>query len=242
MTEAYEAEYKNQKAQLLGYVQQGQVVSQRNSHLQVHLKYLPEADGVTFKLISTFLGTVPGGSPRPASWTDLSAGSAIGHASSEVAISIDVICGPVTKLGPDTFRLSLQRGQGVHLNNYSLYFVATHCGDAEYKPAVQQAEMIVPLRNTEGTDQHITFPAIPDQRAGTKSVKLKAMSDAQVPVYYYVEAGPAIVNGDTLTFTAIPPRSKLPIKVTVVAWQYGRNAEPKLKTAESVLQTFLLAP
>jgi len=34
------------------------------------------------------------------------------------------------------------------------------------------------------------------------------------------------------------PRAKFPVKVTVVAWQYGRVLEPKLKTAEPVEQTF----
>jgi hypothetical protein len=32
----------------------------------------------------------------------------------------------------------------------------------------------------------------------------------------------------------------LPIKVTVVAWQWGRSSEPKLKTAEPVERSFFL--
>jgi hypothetical protein len=45
---------------------------------------------------------------------------------------------------------------------------------------------------------------------------------------------------DTLKFTPVPPRSRLPIKVTVVAWQWGRSIEPKLKTAEPVQRSFNL--
>ena len=106
--------------------------------------------------------------------------------------------------------------------NYELVFAAVHPGDAEYKPAVQQAHMFIPARNTNGAEQHITFPEIPDQKAGVKSLKLDATSDAGVPVYYYVREGPAEVAGGILKFTALPPRAKFPVRVTVVAWQYGR--------------------
>jgi hypothetical protein len=57
-------------------------------------------------------------------------------------------------------------------------------------------------------------------------------------VYYYVQDGPAEIEGDTLKFTAIPPRARMPLKVTVVAYQWGRSIEPKLKTAEPVVRTF----
>jgi hypothetical protein len=57
-------------------------------------------------------------------------------------------------------------------------------------------------------------------------------------VYYYVREGPAEVRGDTLVFTPIPPRSKFPVKVTVVAWQWGRSVEPKVQTAAPVEMTF----
>jgi hypothetical protein len=55
-----------------------------------------------------------------------------------------------------------------------------------------------------------------------------------------VREGPAEVDGDTLKFTAIPPKAKFPVKVTVVAWQHGRSSEPKLKTAEPVAREFLI--
>ncbi len=119
-------------------------------------------------------------------------------------------------------------------------FAATHPGEGEYKPAVQQANMMIPARNTKGTDQKISFPEIPDQPLGTKSIKLKATSDSSAKVYYYVLAGPAEVEGDALKFMPVPPRGRFPIKVSVVAWQYGRSNEPKLKTAEPVERSFYL--
>jgi hypothetical protein len=59
-------------------------------------------------------------------------------------------------------------------------------------------------------------------------------------VHYYVREGPAEVEGDQLIFTAIPPRAKWPVKVTVVAWQYGRTAEPRVKSAVPVERSFFI--
>jgi hypothetical protein len=97
-----------------------------------------------------------------------------------------------------------------------------------------------PLRNEAGADQRISFDAIPEQRTPTRSISLHATSSARAKVYFYVREGPAEIHGDTLVFTSIPPRAKFPIKVTVVAWQWGRSIEPKLKTAEPVEHTFAI--
>ena len=58
--------------------------------------------------------------------------------------------------------------------------------------------------------------------------------------YYYVKQEPAEIKGNKLVFTRIPPRTKFPVKITVVAWQYGRSTEPKVQTAEAVEQSFCL--
>jgi hypothetical protein len=51
------------------------------------------------------------------------------------------------------------------------------------------------------------------------------------------------VEGGALRFTAIPPRARFPIKVTVVAWQSGRFAEPRVRAAKRVERSFrLFAP
>lgn len=94
-TEKYEASYRNMKAQLLGYVQEGKVVQQKNSHLQVDLKFLPKEDGISFQLKGTFLDTVPGESTRPKDWTGLAVGSKIGHAKTNVPVAVDVVIGPL---------------------------------------------------------------------------------------------------------------------------------------------------
>jgi len=71
-------------------------------------------------------------------------------------------------------------------------------------------------------------------------IKLAASSDANVPVCFYVREGPAQIVGDTLRLMPIPPRTRFPVAVTVVAWQYGRSTEPKLKSAEPVERTFYI--
>jgi hypothetical protein len=46
---------------------------------------------------------------------------------------------------------------------------------------------------------------------------------------------------DQLVFTRIPPRSKFPVKVTVVAWQYGQMTTPEFQTAEPVGRSFFIS-
>jgi hypothetical protein len=237
--EKYQARHCGLKPQLVGYVQDGQMVPQTDSHLQVRLKFKPQADGVTFKLQSAFYDAVPGGSPRLPGWTCLPTNAPIGHAGSG-AIFIDPICGPVKKLSADTFAFDLQKETLLNTNatHYELVFAATHPGDNDYKAAVLQSHMLVPAKNGDGTEQRITFPSIRDQKAGIRSLKLEATSDSGGAVRYLVREGPAEVNGDILIFKPIPPRAKFPVKVTVVAWQHGLPGQ--VKSATPITREFLI--
>jgi hypothetical protein len=241
-TEKYEAAYRGLKPQLAGYVQDGKMAAQKDSHLQVDLKFEPEADGVTFKLSGAFYEAVPPGSPRLPQWTGLPTNSPLGHASGG-EISIDRICGAFEKISADTFRVSFQQETplAASARPYELVFAATHPGDEQFKPAVQQAHMYIPARNTPGAEQHITFAEIPGQKAATKSVSLQATADSGRPVHFYVREGPAEIEGGTLRFTRIPPRAKYPVEVTVVAWQYGSAVAPQWKTAEPVARRFFIS-
>lgn len=238
--ENYGARYKGLKPQLIGIVQEGRMAPQRNTHLQIDLKFLPVQDGITFHLQGEFYDTVGSGSPRLANWTGLPAGSPLGHAAGGGPVTIDWVAGPFTKMNDTTFRLQLAPGLDPNARQHVLTFIARHPGDTQYKPIVQQAQMILPAKLTEGKEQHISFPGIADQRAGIKKLALHATSDAGVPVYYYVLEGPARVEGNTLVFTAIPPKAKYPVRVTVVAWQYGRTMEPRLQSAVPVINSFYL--
>lgn len=57
---------------------------------------------------------------------------------------------------------------------------------------------------------------------------------------YFVREGPAEIAGNTLRLRTVPPRAKFPLKVTLVAWQFGRGSDPKTQTAEPVESTLLL--
>lgn len=237
-TEAYQSAYRGYKGQLIGYLQNGQKVIQNNSHLQVNMKFISLEDGISFYLSGFFYDTVPGGSPRLPKWVGLPVGSPVGHASGNILISIDRICGPFIKIAPDKFSVQFDKTGFGTKNTAELVFEATHPGDNTYKPAVQQAIIMVPIRNAEGTPQKITFSQIPDQKAGTKAIVLNAKSDAGVKVSFYVVAGPVELKDNRLTFTPLPPRTRYPVKVTIVAWQYGRSSEPKLQSAEPVEISF----
>jgi hypothetical protein len=165
----------------------------------------------------------------------------VGHAKGGGPVRISRITGPVVQTGPDTFAVRFNRvGFDNARRSGDVWLLAEHEGDDKYKSAVQQANLRVPLRNEKGAEQRITFPEIPNQKAGAASLKLSATSDAGVPVYYYVREGPAEVEGNVLRFTRIPLRSRFPLKVMVVAWQWGRTVEPQLKSATPVERTFFI--
>jgi hypothetical protein len=239
-TEYYESVYRNMKAQLLGYSQDGKTIRQQNTHLQVDASFHTAEDGVTFNLKGVFLDTVPGESERPSMWTGLPVGAVIGHANTTVPVTIDIVAGPCKKINDSTFRLDLQKEAVSNPKNYVITFIARHPGDATYKPAVQQAQIIVPPKNTAGKEQHIAFEKLPDCTTATKTVSLKASSDASLLLYFYVKEGPAQINGNTVQLTAVPPRARFPVKVTVVAWQYGRSTEPAIQSAEPIEQSFYI--
>lgn len=231
--------------QLVGYTQNGSLVAMDNSHAAVNLSWSPDAtgDGRTFRLGSTFLDIVPSQATGAAG---LPAGSAIGHASSGGPVLIHGITGPFEQVSPDTFRIAFNRIGTENLvagRSKSIWFQATHPGDATYVSAVQQALLGFTLPLTSGTAQTITFTQPADQLNGVASLNLSASTTgtatyAGATVDFYVREGPAKVSGSTLTFTTLPPRTKFPVKVTVVATQYGRTIAPLLQTATPVTRTF----
>jgi hypothetical protein len=228
------------KPALLGYVQNGEIVPQQNgTHQQVTLKFLPQEDGVTFKLSTAFLDTVPEG--RPERWTNKQAGEKIEPPQTTVPIEIQRICGPIQQIAADTWRVTFYRASFLNdRRGNEAWLAAVWPGDAGFKRAVQQAQLPIPSRLKEGTPQQIDFPRIANQKVGVNSLTLTATSDSGLPVGFFVREGPAEMEGHTLKFTAIPPRAKHPIKVTVGAYQFGRQADPKIQSAEPVFREFLL--
>ena len=237
-TQAYQARHRRKLPQLVSVAQEGKVVRQRNTHLQVHPAFCPEEDGLTFQLTPVFLDTVPGESPRLAKWTGLPVGSSIGHAKGSPSIAM--ITGPAVLRDSVTFRVAWNRGTLWTDEKADIVFAVTHPGDNSYKPAVQQAQLTIPVRYQEGEVQHISFTELPDIQRGTCSIPLFAEASSGLPVGFYVESGPAYVENNRLVFTPIPPRTSYPIAVTVIAWQYGRKEPTPIQTAEPVRRTFYI--
>ena len=101
----------------------------------------------------------------------------------------------------------------------------------------------MPKFNKEGKDQSISFDAIRNQMVGAAPITLKAKSNAgdeDIVVRFCAIEGPITIDGNTVSFTEIPPRAKFPIQVTIAAYQWGRTVEPKVKSAETVYQTFFI--
>ncbi len=237
-TQNYMADQPGKLPQLLS-VTDGQMPVEKGCGEPVTPRFIPMDDGITFHLKTSFLNVVSHNG-NAARWAYLPAGSPLGHATGGGPIVLRKIVGPAIQTGADTFAFSMNRVSSTEdRRNSDIWVWASHPGDANYKSIVQQAMIRVPAF-TEGAEQHITFPAIPGQKAGTESIQLKAVSDSGRKVYYYVREGPAEIEGGMLAFTKIPPRAKFPVKITVVAWQLGTSTEPKFQTATPVEREFFL--
>ena len=185
-----------------------------------------EADGITFTVKGTLLDKLPANFKN--------AGEPLMKTPGEPLA--EWMCGCVEPLGGNRFRLALDRTWP------SPIYVALRQPGGPGVRAVIQPGQIGRDANTEGTAQKIVFDHLADVKAGTVSVPLSATADSGLPVSYFVVVGPAVVKDGKLAFTKIPPRAKLPITVTVAAWQWGRYAEPKIKRADIVRQSFSIVP
>lgn len=228
IAEATETRYtqsRGKKEQYLGFEQNGSLLTyDKKQHVRVQPRFNPEADGITFHLKAVCTDSLR---------TKLSDE----HADATPIISR--ICGPVEKVNDTTFIVSFYRmGMNNPRRTGDICLLASQTGDRKYKSAVQEVSIRIPYRNTEGQRQYILFPGLPDVKAESGSLSLKATSDCGLPVSYYIKEGPAEIKGDQIVFTPIPPRSKFPVKVTVVAWQYGIAG--KVQTAEPVERSFYI--
>ena len=228
MAEATEARYvqsRGKEEQYLGFEQSGSLLAyDKKLHVRVQPRFNPKADGITFHL--------------KAVCTD-SLRTKLSDEHADATPTISRICGPVEKVNDTTFKVSFYRmGMDNPRRTGDICLLASQTGDRRYKSAVQEVSIRIPYRNTAGERQHILFPGLPDVETGSGSLSLKATSDCGLPVSYYIKEGPAEIEGDQIVFTPIPPRSKFPVKVTVVAWQYG--VAGKVQTAEPVERSFYI--
>ncbi|MFC0772127.1 hypothetical protein [Terrimonas alba] len=223
-TEKFYAAARGKKVRHTGFMQNGEILQPVKTHANYQLKFIPLEDGISFKLRAFFADT---SRIKPVAEF------------AKTPLLIDRICGPVKKINDTTFQISFNRlGFNNPKRSNDIWLLAHNKGDDQYKSSVQQLNMRFPLFNKEGVEQQIEFPQIQNQKAGIKQVRLKAVSSAGARVSYYVKAGPAFVRDQQLRFTKIPPRAKFPVKITVVAWQYG--VAGKLQSAKPIEQSFFI--
>ena len=175
-----------------------------------------EADGITFTLHGVMLDQLP----------DDFTNAGVKLEKTHGTPTLEWLCGPVKPLGGDKFQISLDRSWP----NSACYIAARQQGTDKIRAVVQPCGVKL-QKNNSGLAQRITFDVIPDVKAGTKSIRLSAKSSAGLPVQFFVRAGPAVVHGQELEFTPLPPSSKLPLAVTVGAWQWGHAGESPVQTA-----------
>jgi hypothetical protein len=226
-TERYYAHERGKKNRSICYLQNGELLKySKSSHEGYKGNFSPNADGLTLNIKAEFTDSTHTRIEK-------------GFSGKSEKISIDRICGPVEKVNDTTFTVRFYRmGLNSQKRTGDIWLMAHHDGDKNYKSSVQQLNIRIPYRNTEGNLQHIKFSAMDEVSIATKSVSLQASSDSGLPVFYYVKEGPSEIKGNQLVFTTIPPRSKFPVKVTVVAWQYGIAG--KVQTAEPVERCFYI--
>ncbi|MCS2677693.1 hypothetical protein NXV90_18305 [Bacteroides ovatus] len=226
-TEKYYANERGKTEQYIGFEQKGKLITfNPKSHVRMSPSFQPEADGVTFHLKAVYTDTLRNEYSKE-------------HSTHPIRMSR--ICDPVEVVNDTTFTVRFYRmGLDNPKRTGGICLMASVKQDHKYRSAVQQVEIRIPYRNKEGISQRIIFPKLSDVKASVKKISLNGTADSGLPVYYYVKEYPAEIKGDKLVLTKIPPRAKFPVKVTVVAWQYGRSGEPKVQTAEAVEQSFYI--
>lgn len=228
MAEATETYYLQSRGRepgrFLGFKVKGQLVDYKPaSHDNFRLPFVPEPDGVTFKVRAV--------------QTDSSRNVRIVDGQEPL---LERICGPVKQLDDTTFQLSFYRmGTKNGKRSGEIWLLASLPGTKRRKGVVQQARMVIPVGNTLGKPQTIIFDSLPDCSERVRRISLMARSDHQLPVSFYVLEGPAYIEANRLHITKIPPRTAFPVKVTVVAWQYG-NAADSIRSAHEVTRSFYI--
>lgn len=244
-TEVYYQTSRAKKIQQVSFVQSGGFVPIANTHGGIELKFLPEADGLTVRLEADFIQPIPpplriATKDKRPERTEVQPVPAEPDTHAAGLVRIVKITGPVAEVATNTFRVALDRMVSLKDSRTSeVWLLAQNPGDAHYKSAVQQALLKVP-RNADGAEQKINFELPANVSVKQKTIELKATSDAGLPVSYFVREGPGVIEGNTLRLTPTPPRTKFPIKLTVVAWQWGRPFGPKVQSAVPVERMTLI--
>lgn len=205
----------------LTYLQDGSPMAYSSNHVRLRLATATTGDELDFTVEPTFMDTsVP--------------------ASERAKLVTSVICGPAAERGANRYAFRRDRrpfASGEYGRLVTLQ--QTYPGSDGVRASVVEAEIKMPSDLTGGMDNNLTFtpPETITGNAGDR-IRLSATSSAGAKVYYYVESGPATINDDgVLLLTGVPPKASAMVDISVVAWSWGRAAEPQIKTATPVIKT-----
>lgn len=226
-TENYYKEFPGKETRYITFALNGRLVPfEASSHAQYTAK-VELQENLTFNIAAML--------------TDSSRTQPMINSSLKEKIRISKINGPVKQLNDSTFALDFYRmGVNNPRRTGDIWLLAHSEEDSRFKSVVQQINIKIPYPLDKGERQYILFPGLSDVRHGTEQVELNATSDKGLDVSYYVKEGPAKIEGNKLVFTKFPPRAKSPVKVTVVAWQYGRTRGDKIQSAPAVERSFYI--
>ncbi len=224
-TEKYYREQPGKETRYIGFTMEGKLLPfAAVSHAQYTVTPKLKED-LTFNIAAVF--------------TDSTHRRATANSSRKQKIRTTKINGPVKQLDDTTFAVDFYRmGMDNPRRTGDIWLFAHADEDSRFKNTVQQINIRIPYPLHEGERQYILFPGLPDVKYGTKQMTLTASSDKELEVSYYVKEGPARIEGNKLLFTTLPPRAKFPVKVTIVAWQYGIN--DKVQSASPVARSFYI--
>ena len=232
--QAHVAQQLAKQPQQIGFVQGGKVSSDARM-----FNFTPEFldDAGTFKLEADYVDQID-----HAKFDDLRTNyytEKLGHCGQPVLFRVN--SGAVVQTGSNTFRICPHAGPiGPQGNPWEPTIIAYSPGDKAFRPAEHPAHAIVDIINKAGEPQTLDFAEIPDQKIGTGSITLHAKASSGLPVQFFMVSGPATIEGDKLTFVNIPERARLPIRVVVSAFQWGRPNHPKIQSVGPVTREFFI--
>lgn len=183
------------------------------------------ADGIHFRVHAEALSTSPS--------KTLYGGGPLGHA--ETPIAYRVGSGALQQTGPDTFMVGARSGGLTRQGQpWEPWIMAYEPGDANFRSADRPAHILIDIRNKRGEPQTITFDQPANISSDHSSIPLSASASSGLPVQFYIESGPAVIDGSTLRVLPVPPRSRYPVRILVSAYQWGRVGEHPVQSAGPV--------
>jgi hypothetical protein len=188
-------------------------------------EWLDEGDGWTFRVKSEWLAV------GPEKFGGKIAGQPLGH-SPQPFVYRTKPSEPVVRIGPDTFRLLRQpvgKGAGTSI-------CAFHPGDDTYRATSRWGGIAFP--RVKGTKQTIDLPAVPDLKADAEGCTLAGKASSGLPVYYEVDYGPVVVEGNRLKVSEVPTKAQFPMACKITAYQIGRRTGDAVEPAPPVSVTF----